>query len=129
MNDNTTRPDPVKTDWGKIPEDHFGYGSDEERRRRRGLEDWELLASMEQPASKRVPRWFLFILAGALIVAFFLTLPFWGDRPDHPRPWFTWGHLLAVVYFGAFGYFVYWAVNKYTGADEDEGEGRDEEKP
>ncbi|RME82600.1 MAG: hypothetical protein D6771_06805, partial [Zetaproteobacteria bacterium] len=101
--DERKDPTPVKTEWGKIPEDYFGYGSDEERRKKRGLEDWELLESMEKPTSTRVPKWFVFVLLGALLVAFFLTLPFWGDRPDHPRPWFTWGHLLAVVYFAAFG--------------------------
>ena len=38
-----------KADWGEIPEDNFGYASDEERRAKRGLEDWELV--------EKIPEW------------------------------------------------------------------------
>lgn len=32
--------------WGEQPDDNFGYTTEEERRARRGLEDWELLEGM-----------------------------------------------------------------------------------
>jgi hypothetical protein len=37
---------PTKNEWGSQPEDNFGYASEEERRARRGLEDWEMLEQM-----------------------------------------------------------------------------------
>ena len=43
-----TSPDLNATDnqWGAQPDDNFGYTTEEERRARRGLEDWELLEGM-----------------------------------------------------------------------------------
>ncbi|RMG91026.1 MAG: hypothetical protein D6703_06345 [Zetaproteobacteria bacterium] len=103
---------PVKSEWGEIPEDHFGYASDEERRRKRGLEDWELVEKIPE-SQRRVPAWFFAIILAVLLVAFGLTLPFWGDRPDHPRPWFTWGHVAAVVYLLIAGGFIYFMTTLY----------------
>lgn len=113
---------PVKSEWGKEPEDHFGYASEEERRRRRGLEDWELVERMPE-SQRRIPKWFIAIILIVLLAAFGLTVPFWGDRPDQPRPWFTWGHVLAVVYFGIFAGFIYAMIRLFTtGRGEDKGE-------
>ncbi|MDX8401184.1 MAG: hypothetical protein R8K47_00985 [Mariprofundaceae bacterium] len=107
-----TPPGDVKAEWGRLPDDHFGYGSDEERRRRRGLEDWELVEKIPE-SQRRVPKWFIAVIVMVLLVAFGLTLPFWGDRPDHPRPWFTWGHLAAVVYFLIAAGFIWFMVSLY----------------
>ena len=104
--------DATHTEWGKIPEDHFGYASEEERLEKRGLEDWELVEKIPE-SQKRVPKWFYGIILGVLIVAFGLSLPFWGDRPDHARPWFTMGHLYAVIYLLVAGSLVYFMSNLY----------------
>lgn len=104
--------DAVKTEWGKTDEDHYGYASEEERLEKRGMEDWELVEKIPE-SQNRVPKWFIAVVAMVMLVAFGLTLPFWGDRPDHPRPWFTWGHLGAVVYFGIAAGLIYFMVNLY----------------
>jgi len=109
-------PKPVKAEWGKESEDHYGYASEEERRNKRGLEDWELVEKIPE-SQNRVPKWFIAIIVMVLLVAFGLTLPFWGDRPDNPRPWFTWGHLAAVVYFLVAAAFIYFMVGLY-GSDK-----------
>ncbi len=102
----------VEKEWGKIPEDHFGYASDEERLNKRGMEDWELVEKIPE-SQNRIPAWFIGIIVMVLIVAFGLTLPFWGDRPDHPRAWFTWGHLAALVYAIIAGLFIYFMTTMY----------------
>jgi len=112
---------PTHTDWGKAAGDHHGYASDEDRRNRRGLEDWELVEKMSS-SRKRIPVWFFVVIAIVLLAAFGLSLPFWGDRPGHPRPWITWGHLIAVVYFVVAGTFIYFMVNLFnpeSSGDED----------
>ena len=108
--------EPVKKDdlsWGNIPTDHYGYTSETDRREQRGLEDWEMVENI-QASQKRVPRWFI---AGAIvifIVAIGLSLPFWGDRPGHERPWLTMGHLFALFYFlGAF-VLIYFMTRLYV---------------
>ena len=46
-NPGSENQEPVKAvedaKWGELPADNFGYASDEERRAKRGLEDWELI--------------------------------------------------------------------------------------
>jgi len=106
----------VKKEWGKIPEDHFGYASDEERLNKRGMEDWELVEKIPE-SQNRVPAWFIGIIIMVLLVAFGLTLPFWGDRPEAPRPWFTWGHLAALVYAIIAALFIYFMTTLY-GSDK-----------
>ena len=109
----------VEKEWGKLPDDHFGYASDEERIAKRGLEDWELVEQIPK-GQKRIPRWFYAVIAMVGLVAFTLTLPFWGDRPDHPRPWFTWGHLYAVIYFLIGAFFINFMINQFAPSEEDE---------
>jgi len=103
---------PVNKEWGKIPEDHFGYASDEDRKNKRGLEDWELVEKIPE-SQRRVPAWFIGIIIVVLLVAFGLTLPFWGDRPEAPRAWFTWGHVAAAVYAIIAVAFIYFMTNLY----------------
>jgi hypothetical protein len=99
--------------WGEIPNDNFGYASDEERRQKRGLEDWELVEKIPQ-SQKGVPKWFLAVIAAVLLVAIGLSFPFWGDRPGYEREWIDWGFGAALLYLLVFGAFVYFMVNKYS---------------
>ena len=120
----------VRSEWGKLPEDHFGYASDEERRAKRGLEDWELVEYI--PESQRgVPKWFLAVVAVVLLVAIGLSFPFWGDRPGYERSWVNWGFAAAIVYLLVAGTFVYFMVNLYGsklgGRLDSDKEGRVEE--
>ena len=41
----------IDNQWGDQPEDNYGYANEEERRKHRGLEDWELVERMsdDQP--------------------------------------------------------------------------------
>jgi len=106
----------AKVEWGKTPDDHYGYASDEERLEKRGMDDWELVENIPK-SQNRIPKWFIGVIIGVLIVAFGLSLPFWGDRPDHARPWFTMGHLYAVLYFIVASGVIYFMTRLY-GSDE-----------
>jgi hypothetical protein len=101
-----------KTQWGEIPKDNFGYASDEERRAKRGLEDWELVDKIPE-SQQAVPRWFLGIVIAVVLVAVGLSFPFWGDRPGYEREWINWGFGAALLYIAVFGTFVYFMVNFY----------------
>ena len=99
--------------WGEIPEDNFGYASDEERRQKRGLEDLELVEKIPQ-SQKGVPKWFIAVIVAVLLVAIGLSFPFWGDRPGYEREWIDWGFGVAILYLLVFGGFVYVMVNVYS---------------
>ena len=103
---------PVQSQWGSLPEDNFGYASDEERRRLRGLEDWEMVNSIPD-SQARVPPWFFAVVAVVLLVAIGLSFPFWGDRPGYERSWINWGFGAALLYILVFGGFVWVMVNFY----------------
>jgi len=105
-------PEPVKDEWGKVPDDHFGYASDKERRDKRGLEDWELVDSIPE-SQRNVPWWFFAVVAMVLLFAIGLSFPFWGDRPGFERSWFNWGFVAAIVYILVAGTFIYFMVNFY----------------
>lgn len=111
--DKDSRPlEPVESEWGEVPDNHFGYASDEERLAKRGLEDWELVDRI--PDSQRgVPVWFVAVIVMVLLVAIGLSFPFWGDRPGYERDWVNWGFAAAIVYLLIFGSFVYFMVNLY----------------
>jgi len=103
---------PVQSEWGKEPEDHFGYASDKERLAKRGMEDWELVDRI--PESQRgVPVWFIAVVVVVMLVAVGLSFPFWGDRPGFERSWFNWGFVAALVYVVVAGTVVYFMVNLY----------------
>jgi drug/metabolite transporter (DMT)-like permease len=98
----------------------MGYASEEERKAKRGLEDWELVEKM--PESQRaVPYWFLAVVVVVLLIGIGLAFPFWGVRPGYERPWLDWGFLIALVYIAVAGYFVYFMVNMYSGSKDHEG--------
>ena len=71
------KPADVKRKWGKTPEDHFGYESDEQRREKRGLEDWELVEKISE-SQPGVPPWFIAVIVVVLLVAVGLSFP--GNR-------------------------------------------------
>ena len=104
--------DIAKGEWGEVPKDNFGYASDEERREKRGLEDWELVDRIPE-SQEDVPRWFFGIIVIVLLMAIGLSFPFWGDRPGYEREWINWGFGAAILYLAVFGTFVYFMVNFY----------------
>jgi len=102
----------VESEWGKKPEDHFGYASDEERRAKRGLEDWELVETIPE-SQKGIPYWFVAIIITVLLVAIGLSFPFWGNRPGQQVEWFNWGFVAALFYIAAASALVYFMVQLY----------------
>jgi hypothetical protein len=101
-----------KSEWGNMPEDNFGYASDEERRQKRGLEDWEMVENIPD-SQEGVPRWFFGVIFVVLLMAIGLSFPFWGDRPGYEREWINWGFGAAILYLAVFGTFVYYMVTFY----------------
>jgi hypothetical protein len=59
--------------WGKTDAQHFGYESDEDRKAKRGLEDWELVEKIPD-SQKPVPYWFFAVVVVVLLVAIGLSL-------------------------------------------------------
>lgn len=98
--------------WGEQPEDHFGYATDEERRAKRGLEDWELVETIPE-SQKGVPYWFIGVVLAVLLVAVGLSFPFWGTRPGQVREWVDWGFLVALFYIAAGSAVVHFMVQLY----------------
>ena len=102
----------VEPEGGKRPDDHFGYASDEERRAKRGLEDWELVETIPE-SQKGIPYWFVAIIITVLLVAIGLSFPFWGNRPGHQVEWFNWGFVAALFYIAGASALVYFMVQLY----------------
>jgi hypothetical protein len=102
----------VESQWGKVDAEHFGYESDEERKSKRGLEDWELVEKIPE-SQKPVPYWFFAVVVVVLLVGIGLSFPFWGLRPGDNRPWLDWGYLVAIVYIAVAGSFVWHMVRMY----------------
>lgn len=105
-------PTPVEPEWGRNPEDHFGYASDAERLAKRGMEDWELVDKIPS-SQRRVPYWFIAVVVVVLLIAVGLGFPFWGQRPGVKVQWFNWGFVAAIVYVGIAATFVYFMTNLY----------------
>ncbi|HXH65137.1 MAG TPA: hypothetical protein VNH42_06495 [Mariprofundaceae bacterium] len=105
---------PVESAWGKQADDHYGYASDEERKRKRGLEDWELVNSIPT-SQKRVPKWFIGVIVAVAFVAISLSFPFFGLRKGMPFNWGGWGSgvIAAIVYLSVMSVFVLIMVRMY----------------
>lgn len=101
-----------KSRWGEETSGHFGYASDEERRAKRGMEDWELVEKIPE-SQKGIPYWFVAVVVAVLLVAVGLSFPFWGNRPGQVRDWVDWGFVAAIFYVGAASVFVYFMVQLY----------------
>jgi hypothetical protein len=104
--------DKVESHWGEQDAAHFGYASDEERKARRGLEDWELVEKIPE-SQRKVPYWFFAVVLVVLLVGVGLAFPFWGNRPGYERAWVDWGFVAALFYIAAAGTFVYFMVQFY----------------
>lgn len=102
----------VESQWGEAPKDHFGYANEEERRAKRGMEDWELVSAIPDSQAP-VPKWFLGVILVVLLVAIGLSFPFWGDREGYEREWFNWGFVIAIVYIAVASLFVHFMVKMY----------------
>ena len=112
QNKPTTSLGSVQPQWGKVDAEHFGYESDEDRKSKRGLEDWELVEKIPE-SQKPVPYWFFAVVAVVVLVGIGLSFPFWGLRPGDQRPWIDWGYLVAIVYMAIAGSFVWYMVRMY----------------
>ena len=102
----------VESQWGKTDADHFGYESEDDRKTKRGLEDWELVEKIPD-SQKPVPYWFFAVVVVVLLVGIGLSFPFWGLRPGDTRSWIDWGYLVALVYIAVAGSFVWYMVRMY----------------
>jgi len=96
--------------WGESSDNNFGYENDDERKEKRGLEDWEMLTSMAE-SKVSIPYWFIAIFFVLLIVAVGLTFPFWGNRPGYERPWFDWGIPMGVAWVMVMSFIIYYFVD------------------
>ena len=105
---------PVESEWGKEDKDHFGYESDEERRQKRGLEDWEMVDSIPT-SQKAVPKWFIWIIVAVALLAIGLSFPFFGRRAGMHFNWGGWGFgvVAAVIYLSVMSVFVLDMVRMY----------------
>lgn len=99
-----------ETDWGETSKDNYGYKDDQERRDKRGLEDWEMLTTMEE-SKVSIPYWFIAIFVVLLLVAIGLTFPFWGNRPGYERPFFDWGIPLGAAWVIVMSLIIYYFVD------------------
>ena len=103
------------TQWGKLRKDHFGYGSNEERLDKRGMEDWELVEKIPESQLK-VPYWFWAVVASVFLVGVGLSFPFWGLRPGVVVKWTDWvkdpGFLGSLLYISAAGAFIWYMVHR-----------------
>jgi len=115
MKDKTKKKEPPKAikeqlDWGESSGDNYGYATEQDRKDKRGLEDWEMVTSMEK-SEVSIPYWFLALFLVLLIVAVGLTFPFWGNRPGFERPWFDWGIPLGVAWCVGMSLIIYYFVD------------------
>ena len=67
------------------------------QRPKKGLEDWEMLQTREEPPLK-IPYWVPIIIVGMLAGAVLLSFPLTGVRGGYERPWFDNGLVIGVGY-------------------------------
>jgi len=100
--------------WGEKSKDNFGYGSDEERLEKRGMEDWELVEKIPE-SQRKVPYWFMAVVVSVLLVGVGLSFPFWGLRPGVTVEWTDWikdpGFWGSLIYISVAAAFVYYMVH------------------
>jgi len=96
------------------PEDNYGYTSVEERHRKRGLENWEMVEAIPD-AQKPVPKWFIAVIVAVIFVSISLSFPFFGRRTDVAFDWTHWslGIVAAVVWIVVGSIFIYCMTRLY----------------
>ena len=74
---NNERQKPAtQNQWGEQPSDNYGYASDEERRAKRGLEDWEMVEQMSETESS-LKTWGISVLMTFIVgIVVFVLLAF-----------------------------------------------------
>jgi len=116
MSEEKSRTEPPAQPGGGSDQmkEHFGYASDEERRRKRGLEDWELVENIPT-SQKPIPKWFIAIIVGVIFVSVSLSFPFFGRRAFSVFDWSHWsmGVIGAVVWIIAGAIFIYFMTRMY----------------
>ncbi len=75
----------VESKWGTTDAAHFGYESEEDRKTKRGLEDWEIVEKIPE-SQKPVPYWFFAVVLVVLLVGIGLSFPFWGLAARRQSP-------------------------------------------
>ena len=110
----TDAPDDTTENRDRRMADHFGYASDEERRRKRGLEDWEMVDAIPT-AQKPIPKWFIAVIIAVIFVSISLSFPFFGRRAGMAFNWSHWslGIIAAVVWIVAGSVFIYFMTRLY----------------
>jgi len=98
------------TGWGEKSASNYGYADDQERLDKRGLEDWEMVETMEK-STIGIPYWFVAIFIVLLLVAIGLTFPFWGNRPGFERPYFDWGIPAGAAWVIVMSFVIYYFVD------------------
>jgi len=102
----------VESLWGESDKEYFGYASEEDRKSKRGLEDWELVEKISL-SQKPVPYWFIAVVVVVALVGVSLSFPFWGVRKGVDQPWLDWGFAIALVYIAGGGYVVHKMVQMH----------------
>lgn len=82
---------------GKTNDETSSETKKKEHRPRKGLEDWELLQTEEEPPLK-IPYWLPIIIGGLFVFAIIATLPLLGVREGFERPWLDSGLLVGAGY-------------------------------
>lgn len=95
-------------------EDNFGYASVEERRRKRGLEHWEMVEAIPD-SQKPIPKWFIAVVVAVIFVSISLSFPFFGRRAGALFDWTHWsiGVVAAVVWIVVGSLFIYFMTRLY----------------
>jgi len=96
--------------WGALPQDNFGYKDTQERRAKRGLEDWEMIEDhVERTSTPRSSkRWMLYSMLGAAAVSVILLLYLINTSPREMNFW-TSSHFSNSVFV-----FIFFCVVVYT---------------
>lgn len=93
--------------------------NNEEKPKRRVLEDWEMIQPQEEKPIK-IPFWAIILVSSLIIGAVVLTFPFLGVRDGFERPWLDWGLLIGVGYGVASLALIYFFLRPSKKAKKEE---------
>lgn len=100
---------PVKNaQWEIPPTEHYGYADDEERRAKRGLEDWEMVSNhTSNEIDPSTIKWVRITLASATIITVALYLFGIKIKPANEDHWLIGAYreeIFSVIFFFIFLY-------------------------